>query len=98
MVWLTAPADGSAFQQGTRVPLAASADDANSGGSGVARVAFYDGSTLLGTDTSAPYGLTWNTRKVTTGPENPHTLTARATDGAGNTATSAQVRVTINSR
>jgi peptidoglycan/xylan/chitin deacetylase (PgdA/CDA1 family) len=98
MVWLTAPADGSAFQQGTRVPLAASADDANSGGSGVARVAFYDGSTLLGTDTSAPYGLTWNTRKVTTGPENPHTLTARATDGAGNTATSPAVTVTINRR
>ena len=91
-VSLTAPTNGSQIQQGTRVPVAATASDA---GSGVARVAFYDGSTLLGTDTSPPYGLTWNTRKVATGQ---HILTARATDGAGNTATSASVTVTINPR
>lgn len=91
-VSLTAPTNGSQIQQGTRVPLTATASDANSG---VARVAFYDGSTLLGTDTSAPYGLTWNTRKVATGQ---HILTARATDGAGNIGTSTQVTVTINPR
>jgi hypothetical protein len=50
-----------------------------------ARPSAVDGAPL-GTDTSAPYQLTWNTRKVALGQ---HTLTAVATDTAGNTTTSA---------
>jgi peptidoglycan/xylan/chitin deacetylase (PgdA/CDA1 family) len=85
-VALTSPASGS-YRRGT-LALAATASDA---GSGVARVAFYDGATLLGTDTSAPYQYSWNTRKVALGQ---HTLTAVATDIAGNATTSAAVVVT----
>jgi peptidoglycan/xylan/chitin deacetylase (PgdA/CDA1 family) len=86
-VSLTSPTSGS-YRRGT-LALAATASDA---ASGVARVAFYDGATLLGTDTSAPYQYSWNTRKVALGQ---HTLTAVATDMAGNSATSPGVTVTI---
>lgn len=48
--------------------------------------------TPLGTDTSAPYQLTWNIRKASL---TQHTLTAAATDVAGNSTTSAAVMVTI---
>jgi hypothetical protein len=58
----------------------------------VARVAFYDGAQLIGTDTTAPYQLSWNTRKVSLGQ---HTLTAIATDAAGNATTSTGVQVTV---
>jgi peptidoglycan/xylan/chitin deacetylase (PgdA/CDA1 family) len=61
--------------------------------SGVARVVFLlDGTTTVATVTSAPYQFTWNTRKASFGS---HTLTAVATDKAGNSATSAPVTVTI---
>jgi hypothetical protein len=88
-VSLTSPANGGSYRRGT-LTLAATASDA---GSGVARVAFYDGATLLGTDTSAPYQYSWNTRRVALGQ---HTLTAVATDAAGNSTTSTPpVTVTI---
>jgi hypothetical protein len=90
-VQLTSPTSGS-YRRGT-LALAATASDA---GSGVARVAFYDGPSLLGTDTSAPYQFTWNTRKVALGQ---HTLTAVATDATGNSTTSTPpVTVTITQR
>ena len=42
---------------------------------------------------TAPYTLTWDTRTLTNGT---YTLTVRATDTSGNTATSAGVTVTVN--
>src|SRR5688572_1060609 len=54
-VTLTSPAGGSTVS-GT-ITLAANAAD-NAGGSGVARVEFYfDGSVLVGSDTTSPYSL-----------------------------------------
>ncbi|MDQ4124525.1 MAG: DNRLRE domain-containing protein [Actinomycetota bacterium] len=47
---------------------------------------------VLATDTSAPYETTWNT---TTADNGVRTLTARATDDAGNVTTSAPVSVTV---
>lgn len=44
-------------------------------------------------DTAAPFNLSWNSTTVGDGA---HVLTARATDGAGNTAASADVTVTVN--
>jgi len=44
-------------------------------------------------DTTAPYGLSWDTRTLANGT---HTLTARARDAAGNTSLSAPVPVTVN--
>ena len=52
---------------------------------GVAGVQFFvDGVATGAEDTTAPYGLSWDTRTVANGA---HTLTARARDAAGNIAT-----------
>lgn len=95
-VSVSSPSSGSSFTQKTKVTISASATDLGTGSgapSGIASVTFYlDGTTKLGTDTSSPYSLNWNTSKVAKGT---HTLTAVATDAAGNSATSAAVTVTI---
>jgi chitinase len=56
----------------------------------LARVEFYNGTTLLGTDTTAPYAYTWSNVAAGT-----YSLTAVAVDAAGNRATSAAVSVTV---
>ena len=73
--------------QGSAISLGATAADADDS---VAKVEFFDGSTLLGEDTTSPYALAWT---PTTG--GPRTLTARATDtrGAATTSTAATVLV-----
>ncbi|HKP71407.1 MAG TPA: Ig-like domain-containing protein [Pyrinomonadaceae bacterium] len=85
-VSLTAPAAG-AILTGT-VTVSANATDNKT----VARVEFYKGGTLLGTDTTAPYSVQWNTAAETPGS---YTLTAKAFDTAGNNATSAPRSVTV---
>jgi hypothetical protein len=62
-------------------------------GSGVASVQLLVDGSVVGTDNSAPFAAAWNTATV---PNGNHTLTARATDGVGNTATSAPVVVTVS--
>ena len=52
----------------------------------VTRVDFYDGSTLKGSDTSAPYSVAWS---VTSAANGSHTWTAKAYDAANNVGTSA---------
>lgn len=84
---ITAPASGATVS-GT-VTVSASASD----NVGVSRVEFYAGSTLLGTDSAAPYEAAWNTTAVANGT---YALTSRAFDAAGNAATSATVSVTVS--
>lgn len=60
---------------------------------GVARVDFYEGTTLLGTRSSAPYELFIS---FTSADNGAHTYTARAFDTAGNSATSSAVNVTVD--
>ena len=52
-----------------------------------------DGANVGSTDTSSPYNFSWNTTSVSNGS---HTLTTVAKDAAGNSATSASVKVTVN--
>ncbi|MEV6417560.1 polysaccharide deacetylase family protein [Kribbella sp. NPDC051718] len=93
-VELTSPVADSSYRRGTSIPLSATAADTD--GSGIARVVFRDGSSTLRTDTSAPYSWNWSTSNNTrTGA---HTLTAVATDAAGNTLTSASVTINITRR
>jgi hypothetical protein len=96
-VSVTAPANGASITQGTKVTVTATATDPGTGSgapSGIASVTFYlDGTKALGTVTSSPYSLTWNTNGVKKGT---HTITAVATDAAGNSTTSVAVTVTIN--
>ena len=84
---LTTPVAGSTLH-GT-VTLTAIASDSL----GVARVEFYSGTTLLGTDITPPYSLAWNTRTAANGP---HTLTSKAFDFAGNSGASTTVSVTLD--
>jgi hypothetical protein len=60
---------------------------------GVTKVEFYDGSTLVGSDTTSPYSLSWNSRN---GDNGPRVLTARALDAVGYSTTSAAVTVTAD--
>ena len=70
------------------VPLTATAGDDGS----VAKVEFLVGATVVGTDTSAPYSASWNASAVS----GTQTITARATDDAGNVKTSAARSVTVD--
>ncbi|WP_189428112.1 glycoside hydrolase family 48 protein [Streptomyces thermoviolaceus] len=85
---LTSPAPGATYTQGETVPLeatAAAADDAT-----ITKVEFYDDTTLLGTDTTAPYTLSASSLAV-----GSHSLTAKAYDSLGASAESAPVGITV---
>ena len=77
---LTAPADGAKVS-GTVTVKAAAADD-----QGMNRVDFYQDGILLGADNTPPYSVRWNTRSRSIA-RGAHTLTAKASDVAGNSAT-----------
>jgi WD40 repeat protein len=88
-VTLTAPAN-AATVTGTAVSVTANASD----NVGVASVQFLlDGAALGSPDTAAPYSITWNSTTATNGT---HTLSARASDAAGNNTTSTGVSVTVS--
>jgi thermitase len=69
------------------VTLAVAAND----NVGVVRVQYYCDGVLIGTATSAPFSVKWNTRKITAGT---HSLQAKAYDAAGNAGISSAVTVT----
>ena len=85
---ITAPAAGTTVS-GAGVAVSATATD----DVGVAGVQFkLDGVNLGAEDTTAPYGVAWDT---TTAINGSHALTAVARDAAGNTTTSATVTITV---
>jgi thermitase len=59
----------------------------------VSFVALYAGSTLVDTDSSAPYAIGWNTENE---PDGPMQLTAHAYDPTGNQGTSQTVSVEVS--
>jgi hypothetical protein len=71
--------------------LAATADDDFA----VTRVEFYNGQTLLGTDTTAPYSVNWGSWEVADGA---YTLTVKAYDAAGHVAASDVPVIVDNAR
>ncbi len=73
--------------QGVAVSVTATAADVDGS---VGRVEFYSGSTLLGTDTTAPYGLSWTPPAAGT-----YLVTARAFDNLGAATTSAAAVLTV---
>ncbi len=86
-VTLTQPADGAAFTAPAAIHLAATASDADGT---LAKVQFFNGTTLLGEDTTAPYALDWTGVAAGT-----YALTARATDDLGAYTTTAASTVTV---
>lgn len=88
-VVLTAPAPGSTVSGSVPLPLAASALSPDGS---IAHVDFFVGSTLLGTSTSAPYTASWTIPQI-----GARSLTAKAYDLQGFSATSAAVPITVTS-
>jgi large repetitive protein len=87
-VAITSPANGATlFLSAT---LQASAGD----NVGITQVVFYDGAKVIGTDTTAPYSVSWSLLGVPT--KGQHTLTAKAHDPAGNVTTSVPITVMVN--
>lgn len=84
---LTSPASNSTFTTLQTITLAANASDADGT---ISKVDFYDGTTLIASDNSAPYSFTWSGASAGT-----HTITAVATDNTGQTATSTAVMITV---
>ena len=87
-VALTQPSDGATFTAPATVNLAASAAD---GDGAVAKVEFFNGTTKLGEDTTAPYTFAWS--GVAAGN---YSLTARATDNLGGVTTSVASRIIVS--
>ena len=72
---LTSPANGSTYTSPASMSLAATATDADGT---IAKVAFYAGATLVGTDTTSPYAFNWTGVGAGT-----YVIKAIATDNAG---------------
>ena len=85
-VTLTSPTAGAQITSPNSYTLTATAASVTST---IARVDFYNGTTLLGTATVAPYSFTWANV-----PVGVYSLTAVATDALGTTTASAAVSVT----
>ena len=88
LVALTAPADGATFTAGANVSVSAAASD---GDGTISRVDFFAGATAIGSDTTAPYAVTWQAAAGT------YSLTAAAVDNDGaQTTASASVMVSAS--
>ena len=86
-VSITSPADTATFTAGANIAIDATAADSDGT---ITKVEFFQGATLLGEDTSSPYSFTWN--NVAAGS---YSLTAKATDNASATTTSAPIAITV---
>ncbi|MDG1277467.1 MAG: Ig-like domain-containing protein [Algoriphagus sp.] len=86
-VSITAPNANAQFTQGDNANITATAADADGT---VTKVEFYNGTTLLGTDTTSPYSVAW-----TNLPVGNFTLTAKATDNKGTATVSAEVNINV---
>ena len=87
-VALTSPAPNQVLAAPATVTLAAAVADADGT---IAKVDFYNGATLVGTATAAPWTATWANV-----PAGSYSLTAIATDNLGATTTSSAVAITVN--
>jgi hypothetical protein len=87
-VSLAAPADGATYTAPATIAVSATASD---GDGTIAGVDFYAGTTLIGSDTSTPYSVTWNNV-----PAGSYQVTAVARDNAGSATTSAARTITVN--
>jgi hypothetical protein len=86
-VTLTAPLAGATFTAPATISLSATATDSDGT---IAKVAFYQGTTLLGEVTSSPYAWTWS--GVSAGN---YSLTAQATDNRGALGLSTAVGISV---
>jgi hypothetical protein len=86
-VTLTAPASGASYTAPATISITATAADPENK---LAKVEFFNGSALLGTDTTAPFSFSWSAV-----PAGTYQVKAVATDTSGATATSTVATVTV---
>ncbi len=86
-VAITSPANGGQFTSGSNIPITASV---TVGSDAITSVDFYRGTTLIGSDTSAPYSVTYTNAVIAAN----ETLTARVSF-AGTFVTSSAVNITV---
>ena len=86
-VSLTSPASGTTLAALANMTITANASDSDGT---ISKVDFYQGTTLIGTDTTAPYSIAWS--NVSAGS---YSLIAKATDNGGAVTTSGPVGITI---
>ncbi|HKU77567.1 MAG TPA: LamG-like jellyroll fold domain-containing protein [Pyrinomonadaceae bacterium] len=86
-VTITDPLSNTTFTAGSTIVIDASAADSDGI---VSKVDFYQGTTLLGTDTSSPYTFAWNNV-----PAGSYSLTTKATDDSGAVSTSSAITVIV---
>ena len=89
IVTLTSPTANQTFTAPATVSIAATATAGT--GKTISKVEFYNGTTKLGEDATSPYTYSWTNVAAGT-----YTLTAVATDNAGNKTTSASVVIKVN--
>ena len=87
-VTLTAPANGGTFTAPATITLTATASDPEGR---LAHVDFFNGTTLLGSTTTAPYSATWANV-----PAGTYSVSAAAYDADGGSASSAVATVTVS--
>jgi hypothetical protein len=87
-VSLTAPANNATYTAPAAVNITATATDADGT---ISKVEFYNGTTLLATETASPYTYTWSSVAAGT-----YSLTAKAYDNLGAVITSGVVTITVN--
>ena len=88
-VRILSPGSGSQFDVGATITISADAQDSDGR---IARVAFYAGSTLIGSRSKKPFSINWSGA-----PAGSHVLTAVATDSAKANTTSSGVTIQVAS-
>jgi Autotransporter beta-domain/Bacterial Ig domain len=85
---VTAPANNATFSAPATINITANASDSDGT---IQSVEFFNGTTSLGTDTTAPYAVPWPNVAAGT-----YSITAVATDNLGAQTTSAPISITVN--
>lgn len=84
---ITSPANGATLSAPANIPIAVTASDSDGT---VAKVDFFQGTALLGSDTTPPYSFNWANV-----PAGTYSLLAVATDNLGATGSSSAVNITV---
>ena len=89
-VSLTSPANNASFTAPATIALTASASDSDGS---ITKVEFYNGTTLIASDTNGGdgWGISWSAV-----PQGSYQLSAKAFDNSGASVSSASVSVTVN--
>jgi hypothetical protein len=84
---ITSPITNTTYSNPSSIVLTATASDVDGS---IVKVDFYNGTTLIGTDATAPYSIPWTGMNA-----GAYAITAKATDNLGAVTTSAIVNITV---